>query len=211
MKTLKVPEATVMRLSVYSRFLEQTEGEGIVTVSSADIAEGLGVTPAQVRKDLAYFGEFGTRGVGYNVSNLYHTITWILGLNQEWPIVLVGAGKLGSALASYQGFLGRGFCIVGIFDNDPRKVGQVLGSVKVLPIEKLGEVVQSRGVKIGIITVPASAAQEVAERLVAAKVKAILNFSPCVLNVPNHVFVRNVDFSLNLEVLTFKLGLNQTH
>ncbi|MDH7577189.1 MAG: redox-sensing transcriptional repressor Rex [Bacillota bacterium] len=211
MKTLKIPEATVMRLSVYSRFLEQAEHHGIVTVSSGDIAEGVGVSPAQVRKDLAYFGEFGTRGVGYNVSDLYQQIRRILGLNREWPVVLVGAGKLGSALARYQGFLGRGFRIIGVFDNDPGQFGRKLNGSEVLPISQLEEVVQKNGVEIGIITVPAAAAQEVADRLVNAGIKAILNFSPRVLNVPGQVVIRNVDFSVNLEVLTFNLGLTNKH
>ncbi len=209
MKTLKVPEATIARLSVYSRFLEQAERRGITTVSSGDIAEGTGVTPAQVRKDLAYFGEFGTRGVGYNVSDLYYQIRRILGLNREWPVILVGAGKLGSALALYQGFLARGFRIVGIFDNDPAKVGQKLGSKEILPLELLSEVIQRFGVEIGILAVPADAAQGVAELMVAGGIKAVLNFSPCVLNVPEGVIVRNVDFSVHLEVLTFNLRFNR--
>ncbi len=208
MKAFKIPEATVMRLSVYSRFLEQADRHGIIIVSSGDIAEGVGVSPAQVRKDLAYFGEFGTRGVGYNVSSLYQQIRRILGLNREWLVVLVGAGKLGSALARYQGFLSRGFRIIGVFDNDPKQFGRKLNGTTIMPISQLDEVVQREGVEIGIITVPAGAAQEVADRLAAAGIKAILNFSPRVLNVPSRIVVRSVDFSVNLEVLTFNLGLN---
>lgn len=207
MKTLKIPEATVMRLSLYSLFLEQAEEEGKVTVSSGEIAEGVGVSPAMVRKDLAYFGEFGTRGVGYNAGDLNQQIRRILGLNREWPVVLVGAGKLGSALALYQGFLRQGFHIVGVFDNDPERFGKRLGQISVQPVSQMEEVIRKRGVEMAIITVPDEAAQEVAERLVDAGVKAILNFSSKVLNVPRDVVVRHVDFSVHLGVLTFNLVL----
>lgn len=208
MKSLKIPEATIMRLSVYSRFLEQAEQKGIFTVSSGDIAEGVGVSPAQVRKDLAYFGEFGTRGVGYNTSDLYNHIRRILGLNREWSVVLVGAGKLGSALALYGGFLKRGFRIVGVFDNDPDRIGKKLGENIIQPVSEIETAVKNSGAEIGIIAVPASAAQDVAEQLVAAGVKAILNFSPRVLNVAKRTVIRNVDFSVYLEVLTFNIGMH---
>ena len=129
MKTSKIPEAAVMRLAVYSRFLEQLQDQGIETISSGMIANGTGVTPAQVRKDLAYFGEFGTRGVGYDVEDFCGHLRRILGLNRKWTTVLVGAGKLGSALALYEGFLVRGFHIVGVFDTDPNPVGNRFGSL----------------------------------------------------------------------------------
>jgi len=211
LKTLKVPQATVMRLSLYSRFLEQVAEKGVVTISSVEIAEALGVNPAQVRKDLAYFGEFGTRGVGYNVKELSQHIRKILGLHQVWPVVLIGAGKLGSALALYQGFHKRGFQIVGVFDNDSRKIGQKLGHLKVLPLDQLAQVVEKEGSQIGIIAVPADAAQQVAEKLVGVGIKAILNFSPCVLNVGEEVVVQNVDFSVSLEALTFNLQMRKMH
>lgn len=209
-KTTKIPEATVMRLAVYSRFLEHLQQQDVVTISSGAIAEGAGVSPAQVRKDLAYFGEFGTRGVGYNVEELCGHIRRILGLSQKWPSVLVGAGKLGSALALYEGFNIRGFHIVGVFDVVPDPVGNRFGSIKVLPMEYLERVIKRKHVEIGIITVPASAAQAVGERLVAAGIKAILNFSPYVLNLPADITVRHVDFSLHLEVLTFNLTFGKT-
>ncbi|HHV35486.1 MAG TPA: redox-sensing transcriptional repressor Rex [Syntrophomonadaceae bacterium] len=210
MKTTKIPEATIMRLAVYSRFLEHLRKHDTVTTSSGTIAEGAGVTPAQVRKDLAYFGEFGTRGVGYNVEELCGHIRRILGLNKKWPSVLVGAGKLGSALALYEGFNIRGFHIVGVFDVDPDPVGNRFGSIKVLPMEYLDEVIEKEQVQIGIITVPAVAAQDVGERLVEAGIKAILNFSPHVINLPVDIIVRHVDFSLHLEVLTFNLNSRRT-
>ena len=163
-----------------------------------------------MRKDLAYFGEFGTRGVGYNVEELCGHIRRILGLNKKWPSVLVGAGKLGSALALYEGFNIRGFHIVGVFDVDPDPVGNRFGSIKVLPMEYLDEVIEKEQVQIGIITVPAVAAQDVGERLVEAGIKAILNFSPHVINLPVDIIVRHVDFSLHLEVLTFNLNSRRT-
>ncbi|OQA08198.1 MAG: Redox-sensing transcriptional repressor Rex [Firmicutes bacterium ADurb.Bin373] len=209
MKTLRVPEATIIRLSVYSRFLEQLDKKGIVTVSSVEIADGVGVSPAQVRKDLAYFGEFGTRGVGYNVRDLMHYTSKILGLNEPWPLVLVGAGNLGFALSTYRGFNNRGFSVVGIFDNDLTKIGKKIVDMEVSPPEKMPEIIARHRVKIGIIAVPAGAAQEVADLMVENGLVAILNFAPVSLNVPEHIELRNVDLSVNLEILTFNLGLRR--
>ncbi|AHF07933.1 redox-sensing transcriptional repressor Rex [Desulfitobacterium metallireducens] len=206
MKTLKIPEATIIRLSVYSRYLTEVDRKGIITISSGDVAEGVGVSPAQVRKDLAYFGEFGTRGVGYNVKDLHHHILKILGLAQDWSVTLVGLGNLGLALTSYKGFRERGFIITSVFDNDPQKIGTTVNGVEVMPIEKLEEVVTANKTQIGIISVPSSVAQEIADKLVNSGVKAILNFAPGVLNVPPEVELRNVDLAVNLEVLTFNVG-----
>lgn len=205
MKTLKIPEATIIRLSVYSRFLAQAERLGVITVSSGDIASGVGVSSAQVRKDLAYFGEFGTRGVGYNVSELYRHTKKILGLNNEWSVVIVGAGKLGSALAAYGGFRERGFCVEAIFDNDPDRIGKKVEGLEVLPIERLQAFLADSPAEIGVIAVPAAGAQEVCDQLVSAGIKAILNFAPRVITVPDDVVLRNVDLSVNLEILTFNL------
>lgn len=206
MKTLKIPEATIMRLSVYSRYLAEIDRKGIITISSGDIAEGVGVSPAQVRKDLAYFGEFGIRGVGYNVKDLHRNILRILGLSNEWSVSLVGLGNLGLALSTYRGFKDRGFTITSIFDKDPSKIGMVIDGVEVMPVEMIEEVIAQRHTQIGAITVPSSAAQDIADRLVKCGVKAILNFAPVVLNVPPEIELRNVDLSVNLEVLTFNLG-----
>lgn len=206
MKTLKIPEATIMRLSVYSRYLTEVDRKGIVTISSSDIAEGVGVSPAQVRKDLAYFGEFGIRGVGYNVKDLHKNILKILGLSNEWSVCLVGLGNLGLALCTYKGFAERGFIITSIFDNDPNKIGMVINGVEVMPIEMIEEVVPKIKAQIGAITVPASSAQDISNKLVKCGVSAILNFAPLVLSVPPEVELRNVDLSVNLEVLTFNLG-----
>lgn len=206
MKTIKIPEATIIRLSVYSRYLSQCDRRGIVTISSNEIAEGVGVSSAQVRKDLAYFGEFGTRGVGYNVKDLHRHIMKILGLTQKWSLVIVGAGNLGTALSMYGGFRERGFHVVGIFDDDPKKVGYRLNGVEVFPTEKLKEIVAREEAEIGVVAVPVNAAQDVANLLIDAGIKSILNFAPIVLTVPPDIELRNVDLSVNLEILTFNLG-----
>lgn len=206
MKAYKIPEATVIRLSIYSRQLHLLKDEGVETVSSEEIAESVGVSSAQVRKDLAYFGEFGTRGVGYRVDELLGHLTKILGLDQQWNIAIVGAGKLGSALAVYQGFRERGFAIKAVIDNDPDRVGQRLADLTVEPLEMLTNRVKDFRVNIGIVTVPASAAQAVTDLLVNAGVGAILNFSPRVLKVPADIVLRNVDLSVNLKVLSFNLS-----
>ncbi|MHB1405723.1 MAG: redox-sensing transcriptional repressor Rex [Desulfitobacteriaceae bacterium] len=206
MKTLKIPEATIIRLSVYSRYLTEVDRKGIVTISSGEIAEGVGVSPAQVRKDLAYFGEFGTRGVGYNVKDLRRHILKILGLSVDWSVTLVGLGNLGLALTTYKGFRERGFIITSIFDTDPGKAATKINGVDVMPLERLVEVVKQNRTQIGIITVPAAAAQDIADMMVKAGVQAILNFAPVVLNVPAEIELRNVDLAVNLEVLTFNIG-----
>lgn len=206
MKALKIPEATVIRLSVYSRYLAQLVNDGVMTVSSGEIARGVDVSSAQVRKDLAYFGEFGTRGVGYNVQELYSHIMRILGLNRSWNVIIVGAGKLGSALAGYKGFEDRGFNIVAIIDNSPERIGKSLGGLTIEPLEMLERRIKECDVQIGIVTVPAPVAQDVTDMMVKAGVKALLNFSPRVLRVPDHVILRNMDLSVNLEVLSFNLA-----
>ncbi len=209
MKVYKIPEATVMRLSIYSRYLHQLMDESVETISSGEIAQGVGVSSAQVRKDLAYFGEFGTRGVGYKVEELYGHLMKILGLDRKWNIIIIGAGKLGSALALYHGFADRGFNISAILDVDQNKIGTKLGDVEVENLELLEQRVKEANVNIGVVTVPASVAQAVTDKLVEAGVKAILNFSPRVLRVPNHIVLRNVDLSVNLEVLSFNLAFNK--
>ena len=203
MKNQKIPEATVIRLSVYSRYLTGLEKQGIECVSSGDIAEGVAGNPAQVRKDLAYFGEFGTRGVGYDVQDLNENIKKILGLNRNWRAIIVGAGNLGAALSQYKGFRDRGFEVLSVFDNDIKKVGLSLGGLPIEPISGLEEFLEKNNIDIGIITVPAEYAQNIADILVAKGVKSILNFAPRVLQVPESVEVRNVDLTVNLEVLTY--------
>lgn len=205
MKEPKIPEATVSRLSVYSRYLTEVEKQHIVSISSGEIAEGMGGTPAQVRKDLAYFGEFGTRGVGYNVKQLNQEIKNILGLSKKWNMILIGAGNLGSALSQYRGFRERGFEIVGVFDNDLNKVGLKLNGLPIYPISELETYVDGNDISIAIIAVPGDYAQDVADILVETSVKGILNFAPVVLTVPEEIEVRNVDLSVNLEVLSYNI------
>jgi redox-sensing transcriptional repressor len=206
LKTLRVPEATVTRLSIYSRFLERLDRNGVTSVSSGEIADGVGVSPAQVRKDLAYFGEFGTRGVGYNVKDLMRYTLKILGLDRHWNLVLVGAGNLGYALCTYKGFNERGFSIVGVFDNDLTKIGKRINDLEVLPMERMPEIIEGQGARIGIIATPTRAAQEVADFMIKNGIQAILNFAPLPLNLPEYIEVRNVDLSVKLEILTFNLG-----
>ena len=206
LKELKIPEATVSRLSVYSRYLTGVEEQGIINISSGEIAEGVGGTPAQVRKDLAYFGEFGTRGVGYYVKQLNHEIMGILGLKKGWNMILIGAGNLGSALSQYRGFQARGFNIVAVFDNDMNKVGLKLNGLPIYAVNQMAEFVDKNDISIGIITVPSEYAQDIADILVETKsIKGILNFAPVVLTIPEEIEVRNVDLSVNLEVLSYNI------
>ncbi|QGU00053.1 Redox-sensing transcriptional repressor Rex [Candidatus Syntrophocurvum alkaliphilum] len=209
MKAYKIPEATVMRLSIYSRYLQKLIENGTQTISSGEIANGVGVGSAQVRKDLAYFGEFGTRGVGYNVEELFNHLMEILGLDEKWNVIIIGAGKLGSALATYQGFIDRGFNITAILDIDEAIIGKKLMDIEVEHIDLLSKKVKENNVEIGVITVPGSVAQVVTDDLIKAGAKAILNFSPNVLRVPNEIILRNVDLSVNLEVLSFNLSFHK--
>lgn len=205
MKTLKIPEPTIIRLSVYSRYLTEVAHKGILTVSSVDLAERAGISAALVRKDLAYFGEFGTRGVGYNVKELQRHILKILGLSVNWSVSLVGLSNQGLALCRNIGFRKRGFMITSIFDSNPAKIGKTINGVKVMPVTQLEEVVENNRTQIGIICVQGSAAQNIADMMVQAGVQAILNFAPVVINVPPRIKLRNVDLGINLEVLTFNV------
>ncbi len=206
LKIPKVPEMTIRRLSIYTRCLAQLEEDGVKTVSSQELAERFSLNSAQVRKDLAYFGEFGIRGIGYYVMNLRAELQRILGLDREWRVALIGYGNLGSALFHYRGFDQQGFRIMAIFDEDPAKVGRTVGDVPILPLRDLPREVRARGLQLGIIAVPAEAAQPVLDRLVAAGVKAILNFAPTRLKVAKDVRLKNVDLSIELENLSFYLA-----
>ena len=198
----RIPEATVARLPVYLRSLyELTDGPG--TISSERLAELAGVNAAKVRKDLSYLGSYGTRGVGYDVDYLLYQIRRELGLTQDWSVAIVGLGNLGHALANYRGFMARGFRIVALLDSDPAKVGEQVGDLAISHLDDLAAIAKREQVAIGVIATPATAAQDVAERLVAAGVESILNFAPVVLNVPPHVSVRKVDLSIELQILSF--------
>lgn len=205
LKKIKIPDATIGRLSLYSRYLIEAHEKGITTVSSQHIAKATGVTPAQVRKDLAYFGEFGTRGVGYNSKELYNYIMKILGLDKHWSVAIVGAGNLGKALSQYKGFYQRGFDIACIFDNDPKKVGKKISNINICHLDSLNEKVKELKITLGIIAVPAQAAQEVADKLVKAGIRGIINFAPINITVDENIILRRVDLSAQLEYLTYYL------
>lgn len=198
-----VPEATVGRLPVYLRALVEIAEAGTQTISSEALALAAGVNSAKVRKDLSYLGSYGTRGVGYDVAYLIHQIRRELGLTQHWPIVIVGIGNLGRALANYRGFGERGFRTVALVDVDPAKIGQAVDGLMIRPMDDLPEIVRDQAVAIGVISTPASAAQQVAEAMVAAGIRSILNFAPVVLAVPPSVSVRKVDLAIELQILTY--------
>lgn len=198
-----VPPATVNRLPLYLRCLAECDDE---TVSSERLAGLAKVNSAKVRKDLSFLGSYGTRGVGYDVAHLTLQIERALGLTRDWAVAIVGIGNLGSALAGYGGFSDKGFAVMGLFDSDPAKVGTVVGGRKVESLSKLGEAVKKRGLSIGVVTTPAGAAQEAADRLTAAGITSILNFAPTVLDVPEGVAVRRVDLSTELQICSYYLN-----
>src|SRR5688572_20349341 len=199
----RIPEATVARLPLYYRALVEMAEQRIPTVSSERLAEMAGVNAAKVRKDFSYLGSYGTRGVGYDVEYLLFQISRELGLTQDWPVVIVGIGNLGAALANCRGFSARGFRIVALVDADPAKCGKDVGGLVVEPLSDLPRIVAERHVAIGIIATPAAAAQEVAELLVTAGVTSVLNFAPIVIAVPPGVSLRKVDLSIELQILSF--------
>lgn len=199
----QIPEATVVRLPLYLRALAGLAETGGATVSSEALAQAAGVTSAKVRKDLSYLGSYGTRGVGYDVWHLIHEVREQLGLTQHWPIVIVGIGNLGQALANYRGFTERGFRVAALVDTDPAKLGMRIEGLQVRPLDDLAELVGERGVAIGVIATPAAAAQAVADRMVEAGVRSILNFAPARLVVPVNVTVRKVDLAVELQILAY--------
>jgi len=202
-RTSRIPERTITRLSIYLRCLEELQADGLRAVSSKQLAERFGLNSAQVRKDLAYFGQFGVRGLGYYTEELKHNLERILGLKHDWHVALVGVGNLGSALLAYPGFHRRGFRLSVAFDKDPAKVGRRYGRVPVHPVERIGPVLKRRKIRIAVLAIPAAGAQAAADQLVAAGVNAILNFAPAQLTVPRGVKVQNVDLSVLLKTLAF--------
>ena len=202
----KVAESTVRRLSLYLRFLEEFEGQGVDTVSSNALAARGATTSAQVRKDLSFFGSFGKRGLGYPVPELADRLREILGLKRRYRVGVIGAGKIGSALVQYRGFKQRGFDIVAIFDSDPGKIGRQWDGLTVLDIASLEKELGRRPLDMAVLVVPANVAQAVTERLVSLEVKAILNFAPVQLSVPPGVEVKNVNLALELETLSYALA-----
>ncbi|HTP14268.1 MAG TPA: redox-sensing transcriptional repressor Rex [Streptosporangiaceae bacterium] len=198
-----IPEATIARLPVYLRALYALADRGIAIVSSEELATAAGVNSAKLRKDLSHLGSYGTRGVGYDVDYLVYQVSRELGLTQDWPVVIVGAGNLGRALANYGGFASRGFRIAALLDAENGVVGSMIARHRVLSADEIETVVAQHKVSIGVIATPAAAAQGVCDRLVAAGVTSILNFAPVVLSVPSGVDVRKVDLSIELQILAF--------
>lgn len=199
----RIPEATVARLPVYLRTLSGMLADGSTTTSSEQLADLAGVNAAKVRKDLSYLGSYGTRGVGYDVQYLVFQVSRELGLNQDWPVVIVGVGNLGRALADFRGFSERGFPVAALVDADPAKVGAHVRGIPVHTLADLRSLVADLGITIGIVATPPEAAQDVTDQLVAAGVEAILNFAPVVLTVPPEVRLRKVDLAVELQILSF--------
>lgn len=199
----RIPEATVARLPVYLRCLLEVADERATTISSDRLAEMAGVNAAKVRKDLSYLGSYGTRGVGYDVEYLLFQISRELGLTHDWPVVLVGLGNLGQALARYGGFSERGFPVAALVDNDPAKVGTRVADLEIHHQDELPDLVRRHRISIGVIATPAEAAQDVADLLVSAGIRSILNFAPAVIAVPDGVSLRKVDLAVELQILSF--------
>ncbi|MCZ7546195.1 MAG: redox-sensing transcriptional repressor Rex [Anaerolineae bacterium] len=200
-----VPDIVIGRLPLYLRALKRMEQDGIEITSSHELGRHLGISSAQIRKDLSHFGEFGKQGTGYNISYLREQIARILQVDRGWKVIVVGTGNLGRALAQYRGFQPRGYHITALFDNDPEIVGQRIGDFEVFPPEKIADVVRGEDIKIAMIAVPASEAQGVTDQLVEAGVCAILNYAPINLAVPEHVHVQYIDPVIHLQHMTYYL------
>ncbi|MBL8161388.1 MAG: redox-sensing transcriptional repressor Rex [Anaerolineae bacterium] len=200
-----IPDIVIGRLPVYLRALTRLAAEGHEITSSHELGQRLGISSAQIRKDLSHFGGFGKQGTGYQIAFLIEQLRTVLRVNQEWEVALVGAGDLGSALAHYRGFGDRGFNIACIFDSAPNKIGKKIGSFTVQPMSDIQHTIQERGIKIAMIAVPAEVAQEVADQLIAAGVRAILNYAPMNLNVPSNVRVQYIDPVVQMQRMTYYL------
>ena len=198
-----IPDATVARLPVYLRALTTLADQGSDVCSSHQLASAAGVNPAKLRKDLSYLGSYGTRGVGYDVEYLRYQIARELGQTQDWDVVIVGVGHLGSALSTYRGFTTRGIRIAALIDTNPARVGKKVGGITVQPLTALAKIVRRHSIAIAVIATPAEAAQDVADALVAAGVTSILNFAPAIVTVPDGVDVRKVDLSIELQILAY--------
>ena len=201
----RIADSTVRRLSIYLRFLEEFEERGLASVSSDELARRGGTTSAQVRKDLSFFGSFGKRGLGYAVPELAAALRDILGLGKEWRVVIIGAGKIGAALAQYHGFRQRGFRIVAAYDTNPDKIGQTLEEIEVRDMTRLEADVAREQPDIAVLAIPSDDAQAVLDRVVAAGIKAVLNFAPAQLQAPADVTVKSVNMAMELEGLSFAL------
>lgn len=205
MITKTVPDIVVGRLPRYLQALEHMHREGIKTTSSQELGDAIGISAAQIRKDLSQFGEFGKQGTGYSVAYLVEQLQTILKLNKVWDLALVGMGDLGNALARYQGFAEHGFRITAAFDNDPEKIGKQVAGLIIQDSREMERIIPQLGIKIAMLTVPASAAQSVAEEMVKAGIRAILNYAPISLNLPEGVHVENIDPIIKLQHMTYYL------
>jgi redox-sensing transcriptional repressor len=201
----KIPDIIISRLPVYLRALQQLSDKGILTTSSQELGEIIGISAAQIRKDISQFGEFGKQGTGYSIPFLIERLRDILKVNRNWEVVVVGMGDIGHALARYNGFANRGFHINMVFDNDPQKIGQKVGEYEIFDTATLPEKLKQSKIKIAMLTVPATSAQETADLLVKAGIKAILNYAPTSLNVPRGVHVQYIDPVTHLQRMTYYL------
>ncbi len=203
-----IPDPAVRRISLYLRQLEAFSRKDRRTVSSKQLGESLSLTDAQVRKDLAYFGQFGHPGIGYNVDELITKLRQALGTDKTWNVLLVGAGNLGRALMAYRGFESKGFKLVAVFDGDASKIGKQAGPHLIQPLTELGRTTRAQSIRVAIVAVPAEAAQDVADQLVEAGIRGILNFAPVSLNVPASVTVNSVDLAVQMEQISFAVSLS---
>jgi redox-sensing transcriptional repressor len=201
----RIAESTVRRLSLYLRFLEESGQRGLVTISSDELARRGGTTSAQVRKDLSFFGSFGKRGLGYSVPELTESLREILGLRRDWQVIIVGAGKIGTALAQYRGFRQRGFRVVAVYDRDPKKIGSQWDSLTVRDMANIERDIAKEHPDIAVLATPADEAQGVVDRLVRAGIRAVLNFAPVQIHVPPEVTLKSVNMAMELEGLSFAL------
>ena len=201
----KIPDIIIGRLPIYLRALQRMADNGLKTTSSQELGEHVGISAAQIRKDISQFGEFGKQGTGYSIPYLLDKLREILKVDRIWEVAVVGAGDMGRALANYPGFNNRGFRVAVIFDNDKEKIGKSMGEFIVHDINDIDEVIKTRDIKMAMLTIPASAAQSVADKLVNAGVQAILNYAPISLNVPDHVKVQYIDPATHLQRMTFYL------
>ncbi|HEX3049396.1 MAG TPA: redox-sensing transcriptional repressor Rex [Aggregatilineaceae bacterium] len=201
-----IPDIVIGRLPIYLRALNRMIQEGREYTSSHELGERLGISSAQIRKDLSHFGEFGKQGTGYHVNYLYEQIQHILKVDRQWPMAVVGIGDLGRAVANYKGFAARGFVVAALFDDDPSKIGEEINGMKVLPTSQMAEEIQRRGIKMAMIAVPLETAQAVANQLATCGVRAILNYAPITLAVPEGVQVQYIDPVAHLQHMTFYLN-----
>lgn len=202
-----IPNPAVRRLSLYLRQLESFKRKGRRTISSKQLGESLRLTDAQVRKDLAYFGQFGHPGIGYRVEDLIGQVKHILGTDKTWNVLLVGAGNLGRALMSYRGFDAKGFCLVAVFDSDPAKFGKKHGQFVIQSLAELSATIQRESIRLAIMAVPADVAQDVADQLIGAGIRGLLNFAPVSISVPQNIALNAVDLAVQLEQLSFQVNV----